>query len=71
MSRINLVEMENISHGKFTYHGEQWRMVDEQSGGTSAKGLWFIVTNGADHERIFKKDLLDKGLVAEAIALFN
>lgn len=69
--KLDFSQMHDVRHGAFTYNGQEWRMVDEHSGGTSARGLWDIVTDGESIAKIYKRDMLDKGFIAEAIALFN
>lgn len=70
-AKLDFSKMHDIRHGSFTYNGKEWHMVDEHSGGTSARGLWIIVTDGENFSRVYKKDMLDKGFFDRALALFN
>lgn len=75
MKKLNYSQMTNVSHGKFEIDGVQYRKAtDEEYGGktagTSAKGLWLVVTNGVDFYKIYKANLL-KVNGRNAVALFN
>lgn len=65
--------MENVKGGECYVDGEKWALPtkkNEPKGGTSANGLWCILTNGTERIRINKKDVLAIS-TDKAIALFN
>ena len=67
-------KMENVKSGEFTMGGKVWTCKKNSEGhpiiGTSAKGLWNLMTDGNESKYIYKADIL-KYDSKKATALFN
>lgn len=67
-------KMENVKNGEFTIDGKLWTCKKNSEGhpimGTSAKGLWNLMTDGTESRYIYKADIL-KYDSKKATALFN
>lgn len=69
--KINYTEIKVTGKYKFELNGEKWTLANyPKNQGTSARGLWFLMTNGKQKVCIYKKDLLKFNKEA-AIKLFN
>lgn len=67
-------KMENVKNGEFTIDGKKWTCKKNSTGkpimGTSARGLWNLMTNGEESKYIYKADVLNYDR-KKAVALFN
>lgn len=67
-------KMENVKSGEFTIDGKKWtckkNSEDRPIMGTSAKGLWDLMTDGNESRYIYKSDIM-KYDRKKANALFN